>query len=145
MFLRMLDNNKRGKGTTVAAAVTFMVSAIWHGFYPGFFAFFIGAFLMDYHNKIAEQKLGPYFKDFTESHVVIKSIKNASITIFYYVSCSYFTVAFWLLNLQDFHKVYKEIYYCGHILIIGTLVLMLLLPGGQRDRKVKTKWVIYRN
>lgn len=67
----MLDNNKRGSGTTLAAGVTFMVSAIWHGFYPGFFVFFVGAFLMDYHNKIGQQKLGPYFK---ESNAVITFI-----------------------------------------------------------------------
>lgn len=69
--MRMLDNKKRGSGTTLAALVTFMVSAIWHGFYPGFFAFFIGAFLMDNHNKIAQKKLGPYFK---ESNFIITFI-----------------------------------------------------------------------
>jgi lysophospholipid acyltransferase len=52
VFLRQLDNKKRGGSTIKAAMATFLVSAIWHGFYPGFFVFFIGAGLMDYQNKL---------------------------------------------------------------------------------------------
>lgn len=59
VFLRMLDSKKRGSSSSFAACVTFMVSAIWHGFYPGFFSFFIGAFLMDYHNKTGTLVCGP--------------------------------------------------------------------------------------
>jgi lysophospholipid acyltransferase len=62
VFLRMLDSKKRGNSSSFASCVTFMVSAIWHGFYPGFFSFFIGAFLMDYHNKLATPVCGPLFK-----------------------------------------------------------------------------------
>ena len=57
--LRLLDSKKRGSSSSFAACVTFMVSAIWHGFYPGFFSFFIGAFLMDYHNKTGTLVFGP--------------------------------------------------------------------------------------
>lgn len=59
--MRMLSNNKR-ESPVFASLVTFIVSAIWHGFYPGFLAFFIGAFLMDYHNKVAESFCTPLFK-----------------------------------------------------------------------------------
>lgn len=48
VYLRLLDNKKRGKTNAFAALVSFMVSAIWHGFYPGFFSFFFFAFLLDY-------------------------------------------------------------------------------------------------
>ena len=47
IFLRMLPNGKSG-GQVGAALTTFIVSAIWHGFYPGFFVFFISAGLIDY-------------------------------------------------------------------------------------------------
>jgi hypothetical protein len=51
VFMRCLpsDPAKRGQGTVKASFIAFFVSAIWHGFYPGFFAFFFGAFLMDTH------------------------------------------------------------------------------------------------
>ena len=59
VFLRQLDTKKRGGSSLRAAMVTFLVSAIWHGFYPGFLVFFIGAGLMDYQNKLQEQTLTP--------------------------------------------------------------------------------------
>jgi len=57
----MLDNNKRG-GAAKASLVTFMVSGIWHGFYPGFISFFFWAFMQDYHNKVTAPVIGPLVK-----------------------------------------------------------------------------------
>ena len=48
IFMRMLPNNKRGKGIIKASMATFIVSAIWHGFYPGFFVFFIAGAILDF-------------------------------------------------------------------------------------------------
>ena len=48
VFLRMLPNDKRQSINFKAAFTSFMVSAVWHGFYPGFYMFFLGAFLLDY-------------------------------------------------------------------------------------------------
>jgi lysophospholipid acyltransferase len=53
IFLRMLPNKKKG-GQATAAFVTFIVSATWHGFYPGFFSFFIAAGFLDFLEKQTE-------------------------------------------------------------------------------------------
>jgi len=53
VYLRQLDNSKRGGFNFRATFVTFIMSAIWHGFYSGYYVFFIGAGLMDYHFKVA--------------------------------------------------------------------------------------------
>lgn len=99
-----------------------MVSAIWHGFYPGFISFFFGAFLMDTHNRLAVPVIGPLFKGWCPDVV-----QNTCIVVFYYTACSYFAVAFWLLNFEDFHKVYLEMNYCGHVFIIGTMLIFKVL------------------
>lgn len=64
VFMRMLptDRSKGRKGQTKAALTTFMVSAIWHGFYTGFFSFFFGCFLMDTHQKLGIPVVGPLVK-----------------------------------------------------------------------------------
>jgi len=54
VYLRQLSNNKRGGNNLRVAMLTFFVSAIWHGFYPGFLVFFFGAGMMDYQNKLQE-------------------------------------------------------------------------------------------
>jgi lysophospholipid acyltransferase len=61
VYLRLLDNKKRGGNNVFAALVSFMVSAIWHGFYPGFYSFFIGAFILDFWNKLASRAASPFF------------------------------------------------------------------------------------
>jgi len=33
---------------------TFVVAAVWHGFYSGYFVFFIGAGILDYQFKLIE-------------------------------------------------------------------------------------------
>jgi hypothetical protein len=41
------------------------------------------------------------------------------VVVFYYFACSYFAISFWLLYFDSFMKVYTDVYFCGHILIIG--------------------------
>ena len=60
VFLRLLDSKKKGSSTFTASMTTFFVSAIWHGFYPGFFVFFAGAAFLDYQNKLQEKTLTPW-------------------------------------------------------------------------------------
>jgi lysophospholipid acyltransferase len=50
VFLRMV---KRGKGLSLATILTtFAVSAVWHGFYPGYFYFFLCSGINDYLFKV---------------------------------------------------------------------------------------------
>ena len=42
VYIRLLPNDKSKKAnTTKAAFFTFTASAVWHGFYPGFYIFFV--------------------------------------------------------------------------------------------------------
>lgn len=61
VYLRQLDNKNKGQLNGSAAMITFLVSAIWHGFYPGFLHFFMGAGLLDYHSKLCALVLVPRF------------------------------------------------------------------------------------
>lgn len=69
VYLRMLDSKKRGQGNVIAALTVFMVSAVWHGFYPGFHSFFLGAFVLDYFNKLASPIVGPLFEGWCPTFV----------------------------------------------------------------------------
>jgi D-alanyl-lipoteichoic acid acyltransferase DltB (MBOAT superfamily) len=49
VYLRLLPNDKKSRGPNFTAAMsTFIVAAVWHGFYSGYFNFFIGAGLLDF-------------------------------------------------------------------------------------------------
>jgi lysophospholipid acyltransferase len=51
IFLRLVKKGERDKLTPIFC--TMMVSAVWHGFYPGYFVFFVGAGFWDYIYKLA--------------------------------------------------------------------------------------------
>lgn len=121
VYLRQLDNKKKGSSNLSASLVAFMVSAIWHGFYPGFFSFFFFAFVMDHWSKLAGPILNPYF------NWMPSVVQNVLCTIFYYIGCSYFSIAFVLLNFCDFHQVYLTMNYALHIFFVGTLPLLFLI------------------
>jgi lysophospholipid acyltransferase len=53
VFLRMVKRDQRNSLTPILA--TFVVSAVWHGFYPGYFMFFISSGLNDYMFKQGEK------------------------------------------------------------------------------------------
>lgn len=52
VFLRVFRKTDKAVSFT-PILMTFFVSAVWHGFYPGYFVFFIAAALYDYMFKIA--------------------------------------------------------------------------------------------
>ena len=105
-----------------------MVSAIWHGFYPGFFVFFIGAGFLDYQAKLAGQSLYPYVESWMPGWLVY-----ALSFVWCYIMCGYFATGFILLSWENFHKVYASMGYIGHIALAGAIVLCLILgPAKQK-------------
>jgi len=51
-MLRVMDRKKpKGKPQVKATVIVFLVSAIWHGTYPGFFIMFVSCALMDIANR----------------------------------------------------------------------------------------------
>jgi lysophospholipid acyltransferase len=53
VFLRMVKKGDRFSLKPILT--TFIVSAVWHGFYPGYFMFFIASGLNDYLFKQGEK------------------------------------------------------------------------------------------
>jgi lysophospholipid acyltransferase len=128
VYLRLLDKKSRGSGNAFAALVSFFVSAIWHGFYPGFYSFFFGCFVVDLWNKLASPVVGTSFT-FLPTPII-----NAFLTAFYYVPCSYFAISFVLLNFSDFHPVYMSMGYCVHLFFLGTIPILIALQPKRKPR-----------
>lgn len=59
-------------------------------------------------------------------------------TVFYYIPCSYFAIAFVLLNFSDFHPVYMSMYYGVHCFFIGTIPLLIALQPKKQKRSAET-------
>ena len=54
IFIRLVRGVKSKSQKFVPLVVTFLTSAIWHGFYPGYLIFFFCAAIFDYIYKLGE-------------------------------------------------------------------------------------------
>lgn len=120
VYLRILPND-RGGSVNFAAFITFIVSAIWHGFYPGFMHFFFMLFLCQYHSWLCKEVLAPRVA------WIPNLLQNLFIYIFCYLYCAYYALSFVLLHASEFHKVYLEMGYLGHILMLTSIVSLSLV------------------
>lgn len=139
VYIRLLSDKKRGGTNAFAALMSFTVSAIWHGFYPGYYSFFFGAFIVDLWNKLATPIFAPKFK------WVPPAVQNVCCSIFYYIPCSYFAIAFVLLSFENFHPVYMSMSYYQHVFFLGTIPILIALqpkrkrPPTDEQRKQSVK------
>lgn len=64
VYLRLLPNKKDEKSRNnlniMPMMATFMASATWHGFYSGYFMFFLGVAFLDIQSKLAGKLFRPY-------------------------------------------------------------------------------------
>ena len=125
----MLPNDKRRGLNWKAGLMTFVVSAVWHGFYPGFYFFFLSAFLLDFHAKLCGEVIYP---------LVHGKIPGAVICLlswlWCYAYCAYFSMSFILLSFENIYKVYSAMSWSGHILLIGSTIPLKLMAGKKKEK-----------
>ncbi|KTW27345.1 hypothetical protein T552_04154 [Pneumocystis carinii B80] len=125
VYLRVIsrDNNTKFKGSLI----TFMVSALWHGFYPGYYlSFMTGAFV---------QILGKYFRKHIRPFFLTKDLKPNRYKIFYDIlslltmqlTWGYIAQPFIILNLRDSLRFWQRYDFFVHFGII-LLFLLFLSP-----------------
>jgi len=115
------DPAKRGKGTELAALMTFIVSAIWHGFYPGYIVFFFWIFVLDLHEKTA-RKVVPKFAYLYAW--VPQKLQNAFVFCFYMYGLGYFHVSFVTMYVDVWVAAFNEVYWFFHIITVVSLVFL---------------------
>ena len=112
-----------------AALVTFTVSAVWHGFYPGFYLFFLTAFLVDHCAKLCAEVVYPHVDGKLSSNVIYLLS-----WLWCYAYCAYFAIAFVLLSFENAYKVYSSMYWSGHIVMIGSIIILTLMSGKKKEK-----------
>ena len=112
---------------------TQLVSAIWHGLYPGYLLFFAGsAFWMNFATVIfkAEQALLPSkLHSFLPWHLIK--------CIWTHLCLNYLAVCFTLLELQPCLRAWASIRYIPVIVIVGGSVLASVVPSGRSSKTKK--------
>jgi hypothetical protein len=84
---------------------------------------------MDYHQKLAEKVLSPFFS------WMPTALCHALCYVWCYIGCAYFSIGFTLLSFEKFHHVYVQMYYYFHVLLIVSLVLFLAIKPKRKSKR----------
>ncbi|XP_045700499.1 lysophospholipid acyltransferase 2 isoform X2 [Phyllostomus hastatus] len=119
------------RATVSPTIQTFVLSAIWHGVYPGYYLTFLTGVLMTLAARAVRSNFRHYFTESPQLKLLYDVVTWAATQ----VAVSYTVVPFVLLSVKPSLTFYSSWYYCLHI--AGILVL-LLLPVKKTQRGKNT-------
>lgn len=120
VYLRTIPQGK--KPTFVSSLVTFMVSALWHGFYPGYYLSFITGAFAQILGKYLRRYIRPFFLTQNMQPTRYKVCYDIVSVIVTLMAWNYIAQPFVLLNLRDSLLFWQRYNFFVHI---GILCLML--------------------
>lgn len=112
-------------------AAVYSMSAFWHGFYPGYYLFFLSVPLLTFSERLSRKKISPYFSSKPWS---LYDILCRLVTSFF---VEYMVSPFPLLALDWSWNNWKSHYFFGHIGCTVAYILLSLLPT-PKSNKAKT-------
>nr|KAJ3403450.1 Lysophospholipid acyltransferase 1 [Polyrhizophydium stewartii] len=109
----------------VPSLVTFLVSAAWHGWYPGYYLTFVTGGLFSYAARIARRKLRPYALASARTKAAY-DVATWATTIF---ATNYLVAPFLVLSATDGLRIWSATYFVGHVGLLAILLVVPLLPS----------------
>lgn len=106
-------------------AATFLLSALWHGVYPGYYMTFVTGIVVTMAARAVRHNIRPYFL-VSDTHKRVYDIMTWVAT---QVAISYTVVPFVLLAVGPSLKFYRSWYFCLHLLCV---LLVMALPVKRR-------------
>ncbi|GAX20424.1 lysophospholipid acyltransferase [Fistulifera solaris] len=108
--------------TNGSLLAVYSLSAFWHGFYPGYYLFFLSIPLLTVCERLGRKKISPLF---SASRFSLYGILCTLVTA---AAASYMVSAFVLLALDRSWAIWKSFYFAGHVLCVIFYLLVSNLP-----------------
>lgn len=109
----------------------YSMSAFWHGFYPGYYMFFLSVPIPSFCDRLAKKKISPYFSSASWTPYDIVCRLAVTITI------NYMILPFTMLAGSWAWAAYKSYYFFGHIGCVVFYIVLTMLPKPKKDDKKK--------
>ncbi|XP_064652034.1 lysophospholipid acyltransferase 1-like isoform X2 [Lineus longissimus] len=106
----------------------FLVSAFWHGFYPGYYFMFLSAALFTVVARQVRRNIRPYFQTTPTKAFIYDCVTWAATRI----GITYITCPFVILEMEPALDLYNSIFWCVHIVAFA---ILLVLPHKQSSRQ----------
>ena len=108
--------------TNANLTAVYLTSAFWHGFYPGYYLFFLSVPLVTHCGRVGKKKISPYFPSDKWGLYRIACIIATSVVIQYFVSAHFLASLEWSLRNWRSH------YFFGHIGCIIFYIIVSQIP-----------------
>jgi len=134
-WLRRCAYERTTKNRTV---ITYILSALWHGFYPGYYLCFLTGALVTTAARSGRRCLRPHFKGehCSKNLGLFYDVVTFVLTRVY---LAYTVAPFVLLSLESGLQMYAKQYFFGHLLcLVAIFIVPVLFPLPKRD-KVETR------
>ncbi|XP_028130422.1 lysophospholipid acyltransferase 6 [Diabrotica virgifera virgifera] len=118
IWLRMIVYERTKKFPTV---LTYVLSAVWHGFYPGYYLTFLSGAVFTFAARTVRRHVRNYFMTTKEAKLLYDLITFA-VTHFVF---AYLTFPFVSLEFWSSIVLYNRMYWCLHL---GAIAAMIFLP-----------------
>ncbi|CEG40878.1 lysophospholipid acyltransferase [Plasmopara halstedii] len=102
---------------------TYLVSALWHGFYPGYYLFFLTVPLATAVNRLARRHVRPYVVDSP-----IKPLYDVFGMICTAMVVNYLAVSFVVLSWEDAVAGFRSMRFAGHLGLVVCYLLLTFVP-----------------
>lgn len=136
IYLRVTRGQKPSLFSTLT---TYIMSAVWHGFYPGYYLMFVVAGIATEAAKDARRLFRPYFVDSQGKPKSTKWIYDVITTVATSYTLNPLGAAFVLLDFRGL-EVFQAIYYLNVIIpIVIILAARVVLPLTSTSRRSKPR------
>lgn len=112
-------------------AATFLLSAVWHGVYPGYYLTFLTGIAMTMAARGVRHNVRPHFQG-TATHRLIYDIFTWAGT---QIAICYTVVPFVLLAVGPSIKFYSSWYFCMHLACVLVVLALPVKPRHQRQKE----------
>lgn len=110
----------------------YSLSAFWHGFYPGYYLFFLSVPIATFCDRLAKKKLGPLCSDSRLSLYGLAGTLATTITV------NYMIIPFIMLAGGWSWDAWKANYFFGHVGCAVFYTVLTFLPTPPKKDKPKT-------
>ncbi|KAH9157732.1 hypothetical protein AeRB84_000467 [Aphanomyces euteiches] len=122
--------------TNNSLTATYFVSAFWHGFYPGYYLFFMLMPLPTLVNRAAHKRLRPWFLEADGSEGTKKRIYDIVGSVANALGIHYIAFPFITLGWDNSIQGYINLKFSGHIILVVLWVIFSFIPV-RKDIKTK--------
>jgi len=102
----------------------FFVSALWHGFYAGYYFTFLGGSFFIQTSRMVRRQIRPFFL----TSPALKIFYDALTFTATRFSNAYLCFTFLTLNMSKSLRMYQSLYYCLHIAVVAIFLVLKFAP-----------------